>query len=373
MHIPDLIRDSLVGQIIYICSGRRLLRYPEEQPDFILPEHYLGATQTQRPPSATESKKQRYSVTERTVEGTVAGSEEQEPPEESAFAQEYFHSSSHHQPATPLSPHNSSAIHDVEKAELAARTHAESVGEASNATVIVHWYGPDDPECPKNVCLAAPCSLACRTDSLSLQWSLFKRGLVTFDVCLITFAVYIGSAIFAPGIPDLAEKFGISEVAASLGLTMFIVGYGVGPMFLSPLSEIPQFGRAPVYIITLVIFVALQVPTALGKNLGTVVSMRFLAGFIGSPPLATGGASLADLWPPEDLAPFIGLWSLAAMSGPAVGPIVGGFAAQAKGWTWTIWPLMWLGGASIAWLAFSMPETSSQTYVFRNVCLPSAD
>ena len=141
---------------------------------------------------------------------------------------------------------------------------------------------------------------------------------------------------------------------------MFIIGYGIGPMFLSPLSEIPQFGRSPVYLVTLAIFVVLQVPTALAKNIGTIVPLRLIAGFFGSPPLATGGASLADMWAPEDRAVVLGLWGVAAMCGPVLGPAVGGFAAQAKGWTWTIWILLWLGGASLAFLILLMPETSSQ-------------
>ena len=158
----------------------------------------------------------------------------------------------------------------------------------------------------------------------------------------------------------MSEQFGVSTVASALGLTTFIVGYGIGPMFLSPLSELPQVGRAPVYMITLILFVLLQIPTALGKNLGTVVPLRFLAGFVGSPALATGGASLADIWAAEDRAVVLGLWGLAAMSGPAVGPVIGGFAAQAKGWTWTMWILLWLSGASFVFLAFFMPETSAQ-------------
>lgn len=159
-------------------------------------------------------------------------------------------------------------------------------------------------------------------------------------------------------------KFGVSPVAATLGLTLFVVGYGVGPMFLSPLSEIPQFGRTPVYIISLIIFVAIQVPTALAKNLGTLLPLRFIAGFVGSPPLATGGASLADMWAPGDRAVAIGLWGLAATCGPVLGPLLGGFATQAKGWTWTIWILLWLSGAALAYLIFFLPETSSQAYVF---------
>ena len=108
-------------------------------------------------------------------------------------------------------------------------------------------------------------------------------------------------------------------------------------MFLSPLSEIPQFGRTSVYIVSLLIFVLLQIPTALSKNLGALLPLRFLAGFVGSPALATGGASLVDMWTDEWRAVVIGLWGLAAVCGPVLGPVIGGFAVQAEGWTWAIW------------------------------------
>jgi DHA1 family multidrug resistance protein-like MFS transporter len=143
-------------------------------------------------------------------------------------------------------------------------------------------------------------------------------------------------------------------------LTMFVLGYGVGPMFLSPLSEIPQLGRTSVYIITLALFVILQVPTALAHSLGALLPLRFLAGFVGSPPLATGGASLDDMWGPEDRAIVIGIWGLAAVCGPVLGPLLGGFAAQSEGWTWTIWILLWLSGFALVFLAIFLPETSGQ-------------
>lgn len=130
-------------------------------------------------------------------------------------------------------------------------------------------------------------------------------------------------------------------------------------MFLSPLSELPQFGRTTVYILSLALFVVLQVPTALAKNLGALLPLRFLAGFAGSPALATGGASLSDIWAPEYRAVVIGLWSVAAVSGPVLGPLLGGFATQGKSWTWTIWILLWMGGATLAFLVFFLPETSA--------------
>lgn len=58
----------------------------------------------------------------------------------------------------------------------------------------------------------------------------------------------------------------------------------------SPMSEIPQIGRNPIYLATLAVFVAFQAPTALASNFGMLLAFRFLTGFFGSPVLATGGA-----------------------------------------------------------------------------------
>lgn len=47
-------------------------------------------------------------------------------------------------------------------------------------------------------------------------------------IWLLTFSIYIGSAIYSPGISGVSEEFHVSEVAATLGLTLFVLGYGLG-------------------------------------------------------------------------------------------------------------------------------------------------
>lgn len=71
-----------------------------------------------------------------------------------------------------------------------------------------------------------------------LHWSTFKKCFVTFEICLLTFSVYIGSAIYTPGIETITMDFGVSQVKATLGLTLFVAGYGIGPMLWAPLSEV---------------------------------------------------------------------------------------------------------------------------------------
>lgn len=181
----------------------------------------------------------------------------------------------------------------------------------------------------------------------------------------MTFGVYIGSAIYTAGILGVMQDFHVSQVAATLGLTLFVAGYGLGPMLWASMSEVPQIGRNPVYIGTLIAFVVLQLAVIYAKNFGMLLAFRFITGFVGSPVLATGGASISDIYSPSKRAYGIAVWGAAAVCGPVLGPLVGGFAAEAKGWTWTIWELMWLSGAVLALLIFFLQETSSANILFR--------
>lgn len=59
------------------------------------------------------------------------------------------------------------------------------------------------------------------------------------------------------------------------------------------------------------------------------------------------------------------IWSTSATCGPVLGPVIGGFAAQAEGWKWTIWELMWLSGFSLVVHIFLFPETSHENILYR--------
>ncbi|KAH9968573.1 benomyl/methotrexate resistance protein [Russula compacta] len=136
-------------------------------------------------------------------------------------------------------------------------------------------------------------------------------------------------------------------------------------MVWAPLSEVPQIGRMPIYILTLAVFVVLQVPTALATNYGMLMAFRFLTGFFGSPILATGGATVADMYAPKKRAYGVTLWGVFAASAPSLGPLLGGFSAHFESWRWTIWELMWLSAATLVLLFFFFPETSASNILYR--------
>lgn len=48
-----------------------------------------------------------------------------------------------------------------------------------------------------------------------------------------------------------------------------------------------------------------------------------------------------------------------------MGPLIGGFVVEAKGWRWTIWVLMMISGVAFVLLFFFLPETSSTNILYR--------
>jgi len=136
-------------------------------------------------------------------------------------------------------------------------------------------------------------------------------------------------------------------------------------MLWSPMSEMPYIGRMPIYLITLFFFILLLIPTALASSFGMLLAFRFITGFVGSPSLATGGASAADIYSPKKRVYGMTIWSAFAACAPATGPIVGNFAVHVKGWRWTMWELFWLASFTCVFLFFFFPETSSSNILYR--------
>lgn len=136
-------------------------------------------------------------------------------------------------------------------------------------------------------------------------------------------------------------------------------------MLFAPLSEVPAIGRNIVYIPALFMFVVLQIPTALVRNIGSLIVLRAITGFLSSPPLANGGASMGDVLHPSQLPYGIAIWASAAVMGPVGGPLLGGVFSQVENWRWTFWCLMWISGFALVVLFFFLPETSASTILHR--------
>jgi MFS transporter, DHA1 family, multidrug resistance protein len=191
-------------------------------------------------------------------------------------------------------------LHDEESNTGASVERVKSVPIVPKRTkdnaILVDWYYTDDDMNPHN-------------------WSNRRRLLVSLIICLYTFVVYTTSAIYTTSEGGVQKAFHVSEIKSTLGLALYVLGYGIGPLIFSPLSEIPVVGRNPVYVATMFLFVILSIPTAFAKSFATLLVLRFLTGFFGSPCLASGGASLGDIYSLMSLPYAMMAWVAAAYCG----------------------------------------------------------
>ena len=101
---------------------------------------------------------------------------------------------------------------------------------------------------------------------------------------------------------------------------------GIFPLVLAPMSE--TFGRRPVFLVNLAIFTLLQIPTALGPNIGSFIALRTLSGVSGSVGVANGGGSVSDLFQTSERATVLGYYLLGPLLGPTLGPLIGAVSSS---------------------------------------------
>lgn len=181
---------------------------------------------------------------------------------------------------------------------------------------------------------------------------------------LYTFTVYVGSSLYVSSEEGVMDSFGVGNTEASLGLALYVLGYGTGCLFLSPLTEIPLIGRNPPYAISGLLFMVLCIPAALVQNYPGFMVLRFLIGLMASPPLATSGATLGDIWRPASYPFAIGIWAATTSMGPALGPTLSSYAVRDLGWRFASWELLICAGPAYLLLVATVPETSALTILY---------
>ncbi|KAF2399651.1 putative bicyclomycin resistance protein [Trichodelitschia bisporula] len=212
-----------------------------------------------------------------------------------------------------------------------------------HVTTAQDWDGLDDPENPMN-------------------WPLGLKIYHTIIPALLAFVVTFGSSVYSPGYPLVAKEFHVSKEAAILPLSLYVIGLGLGPAIAAPISE--TYGRLPVYQLSLPLSMLFTLGAGFSKSYASLMVCRFFAGTFGSPVLAIGGGTNADMYPPRSRAISTAFFIFSPFMGPALGPIIGGFAAQYKGWRWTQWCILFVSVAVYA-AGLPMKETYKKVLLQR--------
>ena len=178
--MKDLFRETVFGRLVRIALGGKLFAYDEE---------------------LDPSTLQKYQLIDSESSSTSLSLDGEQKPEKDGKAS------------------------DPGESPIADQERPIRIDQEKGADHLLVDWAPNDPHNPRN-------------------WSTARKLFVTFQICLLTTSVYIGSAIYTAGLQGVEAQFHISTVKALLGLTLFVLGYALGPMvWVGPFSL--PFGCPP--------------------------------------------------------------------------------------------------------------------------------
>ncbi|GJN92132.1 hypothetical protein Rhopal_005162-T1 [Rhodotorula paludigena] len=195
------------------------------------------------------------------------------------------------------------------------------------------------------------------------NWSNRKKWTTCLISCYFTLlAAYAGTA-FAMGNGSMMDEFDCSHTIATLGLSVFPLGFGLGPLFTAPLSE--AFGRYPLYVVSSFVYLVFIIPIAYGQNIATVIVGRFIAGVAASTGSTLVGGTVADLFESHNRGLPMSIFSICAFAGTGLGPAISGYIELKKGWRWIEWLQMMLAGVLLGLVIFFTRETRGNVILSR--------
>jgi DHA1 family multidrug resistance protein-like MFS transporter len=286
--MKDILREAPLGQLIRFVTRHRALPYPEEELGFELPATFNAALNLlengEEPATITTTTNERKRSPSGERRDSAIGLPGTFEPDDDSSQQNLRDYDPEDMHLSRTKSRLETAPFSEERLEIEAdlalqRTQTKPIipRKSADGSILVDWYTTDDPANPQS-------------------WSNGKRFVVSFIICLYTFVVYTGSAIYTSSELGVMEKFNVGPTAASLPLALYVLAYGIGPLLWAPLSEVPVIGRSPVYAVTMALFTILSLPTALVDNFAGLLVLRFLQGFFGSPCLANGAATMQDMY-----------------------------------------------------------------------------
>lgn len=168
--------------------------------------------------------------------------------------------------------------------------------------------------------------------------------------------------MFLPALPEMAEVFHCETSVVQLGLTFCMVGLALGQLLFGPASD--KYGRRPVLVLTLLVFVGASLICCLSTSISVFIAARFLQGIGGAGGIVLSRSIAADIYSGRELAKLIAILSAINNIAPVAAPVAGGGMAHAWGWQGIFVVLLALG-VFLTVMSFALKESLEKADRFK--------
>jgi DHA1 family bicyclomycin/chloramphenicol resistance-like MFS transporter len=193
-----------------------------------------------------------------------------------------------------------------------------------------------------------------KTDAAAPRREVTVGLILTFG--FLTAMAPLSVDIYLPALPMLQRTLGADQGGTLLTLSAFLIGFGVGQLFLGPLSD--RFGRKRPLIAGLIVYLIASVGCALADSITAVIVWRFLQAVGGCAVPVLVQAMVRDLFDREQGARIFSLNMLVMGVAPIAAPLIGGQIVTWLDWRAIFWVLALFGVAALV-CVLRLPETLS--------------
>lgn len=174
---------------------------------------------------------------------------------------------------------------------------------------------------------------------------------------IITAAGALNMNVVLPSLPGIAEYFSVSYSYVQLLISAYLAATAVMQLLIGPLSD--RYGRRPVMLISLAVFLAASILCIFAPNFETLLAGRMIQTVVVS-GIALSRAVVRDMVGMEDAASLIGYISMGMAVVPMFGPLIGGVLDEIFGWQAAFFVTMMFGALALLLVFFDMGETNKE-------------
>ncbi len=178
---------------------------------------------------------------------------------------------------------------------------------------------------------------------------------LTATLAMLTSLGPLSTDMYLPALPAITAGLSTSVAGTQLTLSVFLVGFACGQFLYGPMSD--RFGRKPVLMTGLAIFIAATLACIVAPSIETLIVARFVQAVGASGPIVLARAIVRDLYEGPRAGRELSRMGTIMGVVPAIAPILGGVVHELLGWRAVFAAILVFGVVLAAVVGSGLPET----------------
>jgi DHA1 family bicyclomycin/chloramphenicol resistance-like MFS transporter len=183
----------------------------------------------------------------------------------------------------------------------------------------------------------------------------FMNILLTLLLAGLTMVGPLAIDTYLPSFPAIARAFDASPLLIQQTLSMFLFCFAFMMLFYGTLSD--SFGRRPVILWSLVLYIAASIGGALAPSFGVLLACRILQGLAAGAGSVVGRAIVQDRFNGGEAQKILSHIMMVFGLAPAIAPVLGGWLQVSFGWRSIFWFLSAFGALMLLAVQRGLPES----------------